>query len=121
VNRYDAPPDAASQCGRILRLLESRRGEWVPLYEILNLKISQYGTRVKELRDNWGYAIENKTETANGQRHSWFRILSPLAGTKIENSKLAISGDWYEAQHGPRPAHAPDPAADLPLFSRGSR
>lgn len=101
MNRYDAPPNADSQCGRILRLLESRRGEWVPLYEILNLKISQYGTRVKELRDKWGYVIENKTETADGQRHSWFRLVPSNENTPRPESDFMRQRREERAQETP--------------------
>ena len=84
MNRYDAPPNADSQCGRILRLLQANAGAWVPLPEILALKISQYGTRIKELRDEWGFTIENRIETVNGGRHSWFRLVNePAAGRPI--------------------------------------
>lgn len=71
---HNAPPNAATQCGRILRLLQSRCGQFVPLPEILALGIAQYNARIHSLR-RAGYAIENKTEAAGGQRHSWFRLL----------------------------------------------
>jgi hypothetical protein len=74
MSRYDAPPNADSQCGRILHLLRAADGGWVPLPDILALRISQYGTRIKELRDEWGFAIQNRTETVDGVRHSWFRL-----------------------------------------------
>jgi hypothetical protein len=106
MNRYDAPPNAASQCGQILRLLQSRAGGWTPLPEILALKISQYGTRIKELRDDWGYVIESKTETVNGQRHSWFRL---------RPTPMNAETDWYEREHGARP-RGPTLADGLPLF-----
>lgn len=105
MSRYDAPPNAASQCGRILRLLESRRGEWIALPEILSLKISQYGTRVKELRDNWGFQIENKVETVDTQRHSWFRLMpSPAANP-------APSPDRFDQ------SHHEDLQREVPLFA----
>lgn len=61
-----------SQAGRILNLLST--GEWVPLPRILELRISQYGSRVLELRRK-GFQIENRTETVDGVRHSWFRLV----------------------------------------------
>ncbi len=45
-----------SQRDRILRLLQSRAGEWVPLYEITPLA-AQYNTRIKELRER-GHIID---------------------------------------------------------------
>ena len=114
MSRYDAPPNADSQCGLLLRLLESRRGGWIPLPDILALGIAQYNTRIKELRDDWGFAIENKTETVDGVRHSWFRL--------VEKPAQSACGDWYESKHGPRPSgHVPAPPDGLPLFSVVSR
>jgi hypothetical protein len=63
-----------TQQKRILTLLNSRPNQWVPLPDILDLHIAQYGTRIKELRAD-GFQIENKTEWINGARHSWFRLV----------------------------------------------
>ena len=64
-----------SQRDRILRLLQEREGEWIPLYEITPLA-AQYSARVHELR-KLGYRIENKTQHHNGQVWSWFRLIEP--------------------------------------------
>jgi hypothetical protein len=40
--------DNATQRGRILNLLISARGEWVPLPAILDLKFKQFGARILE-------------------------------------------------------------------------
>ncbi len=70
-----------SQCARILRLLIDARGAWVPSFEIAKCAL-QYSARVLELR-RLGFVIENKTEGAHSQRHSWFRLAgSPVAGKK---------------------------------------
>lgn len=107
-NRYDAPPNADSQCGMILRLLKSRAGEWVPLPEILELGCAQYNTRIKELRDEWGFPIENRTETVNGERHSWFRlVVSPNAWAADSES------DFMRQRHE-------EEARENPLFARGA-
>jgi hypothetical protein len=58
--------NAKSQRTRILRLLIEARGAWVPLPEILALGIAQYG---------------NRTETIDGKRHSWFRLLRTASDT----------------------------------------
>lgn len=63
-----------TQQQRILNLLKSRPNEWVPLPQILDLHIAQYGTRIKELRAS-GHDIKNKTEWIAGEKHSWFRIV----------------------------------------------
>ncbi len=62
-----------TQRNRILYLLESRAGQWVPLYEITALA-AQYNTRIKELRDA-GHRIQNRTERRNGMVCSWFRLV----------------------------------------------
>jgi hypothetical protein len=59
-----------SQRDRLLRLFRSRVGEWIPLPEILAMRIAQYSSRVFELR-SLGYRIENKREGD----HTFFRLL----------------------------------------------
>ncbi len=70
-----------TQRGRILRLLESRQGEWVPLYEITPLA-AQYNTRIKELRER-GHIIDNHTRHVDGVVHSWFRIPKPEIQSRL--------------------------------------
>ena len=65
---------------RILDLLSSRSGQWVPLPQLLDLRISQFGARILELRRE-GYQIENRTESVKDLfgstvRHSSYRLLS---------------------------------------------
>ena len=109
MSRYGAPPHALSQCGRILRVLQANTGAWVPLPDILALGVAQYNTRIKELRDNWGLQIENRTEIIAGERHSWFRLLS---STKREPDLIAES-DFM--RH-----HREEEARENPLFARGA-
>jgi hypothetical protein len=63
----------ASQRARILALLTSARGAWVPLPTILELKISQFGARIFELR-RLGLRIVNRTSNIDGVKHSWYRL-----------------------------------------------
>jgi hypothetical protein len=63
-----------TQRGRLLKLLLDPRGDWVSLSDILALNIAQYSARIHELR-RLGFTIENKTETVDGKRHSWFRLI----------------------------------------------
>lgn len=63
-----------TQRERIRQLFLSRPGEWIPLPEILDMKIAQYGARCLELRRE-GMNIQNRWEMVNGQKHSWFRYL----------------------------------------------
>lgn len=78
-------PKASSQAGRILALLLSAHfcsdplhcanencGR-VPLPRILALHISQYSSRVWDLRHRYGYLIENGPEQDNAD-HTWFRL-----------------------------------------------
>ncbi len=64
-----------SQRDRILRLLQSRAGQWVPLYEITPLA-AQYSARIFELRSA-GHEIRNRTGHRNGAVHSWFMLVLP--------------------------------------------
>ena len=78
---YDSPLNAKTQRGEILALLVKARGEWVGLPEIMQCA-AQYNARVFELR-RLGFKIENRTETVEGERHSWFRLL-PSTSDKPE-------------------------------------
>ena len=82
---------SASQRQRLKDLFESRKNEWIPLPVILSMHIAQYGTRIKELRDEDGMNIENKWQSINGERHSWFRYVPQEAYKKVE---------FKEAEHG---------------------
>ncbi len=64
-----------SQCDRILRLLQSRAGQWVPLYEITPLA-AQYNRRIRELSAR-GHIIDSHTRRVDGVVHSWFRLVEP--------------------------------------------
>ena len=64
-----------TQTARIVGLLRERRGQWVPLTDILALTISQYSARVYQARHEWGLNIENRVEIVNGQKHSFFRLV----------------------------------------------
>lgn len=68
-----------TQRDRILSLFQSRQNEWVPLPDILDLRISQFGARILELR-RLGYDIRNRTEHRGGQVHSWFRLVIEQPG-----------------------------------------
>ncbi len=70
-----SPQSAKTQTAHILRLLIDARGAWVPLPEIMACA-AQYNARIFELR-RCGFTIENRTETVNGVRHSWFRLVPP--------------------------------------------
>jgi hypothetical protein len=61
-----------TQRGRILELL-IRRGNWVPLPELLALGIAQYSARIHDLRA-LGFRIENRRERVNGALHTYFRL-----------------------------------------------
>jgi hypothetical protein len=76
-----------TQCFRLLRLLIDAHGAWVPLLEILDLGIAQYGARILELRRQ-GFVIENRCERVDGKRHSWFRLVqhSPSKSSPVDNS-----------------------------------
>ena len=88
----------ATQRGRILELLIAARGNWVPLPKI-QACAAQYNARVFELR-RLGFRIANKTRDENGQRHSFFRLVSrPAAPTLPQKENLVMpttSGSFPE-------------------------
>jgi hypothetical protein len=69
-----------TQRARFLQLLLEARGAEVGLPEILDLTISQFGARLKELR-SLGFHIENRQETRDGQRLSFYRLRLDSAPT----------------------------------------
>ena len=64
-----------TQRDKILRLLQERAGQWVPVFEIAALAC-QYNARLKELREQ-GYQIENENRHVGGQVHSSYRLVEP--------------------------------------------
>ena len=64
----------ATQQQRILTLLNSQPNQWVPLYDILDLHISQFGARILELRLQ-GYDIQNRKEWHGGICKSWYKYV----------------------------------------------
>ena len=82
----------SSQRDRILRLFQSRAGQWVPLYEITPLA-AQYNTRIRELRER-GHIIDNHTRHVDGIVHSWFRLVEPTtqAGLFSETEEVTAAG-----------------------------
>lgn len=71
-----------NQRDQLLRLLKSHAPGWVPLPEILALRIAQYNARIHELR-SLGHVIQSKQD---GNR-SWFRLVTALASTAIPESE----------------------------------
>jgi len=61
-----------SQRARILQLLLS--APEITLPAILDLRISQFGSRIKELRGA-GFDIRNRTERMDGIVRSWYRLV----------------------------------------------
>jgi hypothetical protein len=62
----------ATQRNKILEVLSSAQGEWVPLPRISDCA-AQYNARIYELR-RLGFRIVNRTEEVAGVRHSCFRL-----------------------------------------------
>jgi hypothetical protein len=108
----DLPRNAKGQRGRILRLLLDAKGTWVPLPQILELRISQFGARILELR-RLNFRIENKTERDDsGVVHSWYRLVSDTP--KAEIPKADSSKPAPEWKDRPR-------ATGLELFDQAAR
>jgi len=71
--RLESADSKKTQQARILGLLVKASGGWVSLSQILDLRISQFGARIYELR-KLGFRIVNRTERVEGQTRSWFRL-----------------------------------------------
>jgi hypothetical protein len=82
---------SATQRANLLRLLLSRRGEWIPASEVAKVGGLQYGARLYELRHEQNYEIESRTERVRAGRHSfvkhsWFRL-----PTDIQQRAFAVA------------------------------
>lgn len=61
---------------KILKVLEAKINNWVPLTDILKLWVAQYNARIWGLRKK-GYTIENKIEIQkNKKRHTFFKLVT---------------------------------------------
>jgi hypothetical protein len=63
-----------NQSKRILRLLRENVNQWVALPRILDLRISQYSSRVWTLRRQ-GHEIQNRVQRHGDETWSWFRLV----------------------------------------------
>ena len=95
-------PRRLSQAERILKLLQERAGEWIPVYELAGITL-QYSARVYTLRQ-MGHRIENKTERIRGAVHSWFRLVLPLGQQRLfGESDLAANQSTQQVRRSPSP------------------
>ncbi len=99
-----------SQTQRIVQVLRSRSPHWVPLAEILALRISQYSVRIHQARHECGLNIENRVDIVNGVKHSWFRLIE----AKPEFSFTPSGDSWLETERLTR-------ARACPLFAGGGQ
>jgi hypothetical protein len=84
-----------TQRDAILGLLVRARGAWVPLPKILELGCAQYNARIFELR-RLGFHIENRGETRDGVRHTFFRLViaaHPKLSNAANSQHLPPSGE----------------------------
>ena len=81
-----------TQTARLVELLRDRSPSWVPLPEILNLRISQYGARLYQARHEWGLKIESRVQIVDGVKYSWFRLIdtSPAAQPATEKPACRV-------------------------------
>jgi hypothetical protein len=70
-----------TQRERLYALLYAHRNEDVGLPEILELRIAQFGARIKVLRE-LGADIRNRRETKDGTMHSWYMLVVPDSATR---------------------------------------
>jgi hypothetical protein len=76
-----------TQRDRLLRLLAEAQGAEVSLLDILALRISQYNSRILDLRAE-GHIIINRVEVKSGVKHSFYRLV-PKAGQQELFHKIA--------------------------------
>lgn len=70
-----------TQRDRIENLFLSRPNQEIPLTEILDMRIAQYGRVVGELRRlPYSMIILNRTKFIDGVNHSWFKYVPDKQG-----------------------------------------
>lgn len=82
----NAPISARTQRERILNLLISSKGQWIPVIEIAALA-KQYNARLLELR-RMGFQIKNRIREENGERLSWFMLETGAEEPKQPSTRL---------------------------------
>jgi hypothetical protein len=107
-----APESSRTQRSRILGLLISARGGWVPLQEIAACAC-QYGARVYELRKR-GFVIVNRTEERDGTRLSWFRLIQETPAADLTSRVESAIATTSHTNSIPRESEE-----TLPLFPEG--
>ena len=90
----------------LLAAANARGVEWVPLPDILALGIAQYNARIHYLR-RAGHDIENRIETVDGIRQSWFRLrgATPLETSGVVNSSGGEASPVHPPERSSLPAH----------------
>lgn len=104
-----APARSRSHYEAILQLLRDRGSAGVlssELYDAPNLFGRSPRNRISELRRD-GHLIEGRPQ---GSADWFYCLIRDNAGAKPQ------AGDWYEREHGPRPAVSAPPC-NLPLFA----
>ena len=93
MTRGSRPENRPTQTARLVALLRERSPRWVPLPEILNLRISQYVARVYQARHEWGLKIESRVEIVDGEKHSWFRLIEASTAKQSIDKPITPSAE----------------------------
>jgi hypothetical protein len=115
-----APESSSTQRGRILGVLIAAKGDWVPLPRIAELA-AQYNARIFECR-RLGFKILNRTAERDGERRSWFRLISgpPQADTSAPDPRTDSADSRIRAAAPPNSTRR-EREETLPLFPEGNR
>jgi hypothetical protein len=78
-------PSPSSDEGRVLALLESRLGQFVPVYEVEGAGRLQYAARAHTLRHVYGYVIVNRQDgqTDEGRKRTSFALIGRLTRSQL--------------------------------------
>jgi len=75
---------------RIINLLRSAK--MIPLNQILDLRISQYGRAVNSLRKKGYKIINHNLGMVNGKKHTAFELVyePPSAGNTVKDTQITL-------------------------------
>jgi hypothetical protein len=85
VTDIHSEPSPSSDEGRVLALLESRLGQFVPVYEVEGAGRLQYAARAHTLRHVYGYVIVNRQDgqTGEGRKRTSFALIGRLTRSQL--------------------------------------
>jgi len=79
-----------TQKDRLRELFQNRPGEWIGLNEVLDMRISQYNSRILDLRRERMIIDNEVKKVVNGQKFTAFRYRPQVIQKEMFNRKEQV-------------------------------